>query len=116
MRLSLWLSAITAAVVGLGATQANAGFFFNGFSGAPAVGAIIDFKLQDFEVVLDAATPPLTGDPFLDAPIVALHKVPGGLITMPGQQLYGIFNITSIQSPSGSKQYWTQSATQQLAG
>src|SRR5438477_94182 len=77
----------------------QAGFFFNGVDGAPAPGSIIDFKLQDFEVVLDATAPPLTGDPVVDAAIVAAHKVPGGLITTPGQQLYGIFNITSIQSP-----------------
>jgi len=121
MNRSLWLWVATIAVVGMGVPQAKAGFSFNGFSGAPAAGAIIDFKLQDFEVLLDASTPTsgpgaINGDPVHDAPIVAAHKVSGGALTTPGQQLYGIYTITSIQSPDGSKQYWTQSATQQLDG
>jgi len=121
---TLWLGVTTAVFVcAVGASGAKAATFsFNGFSGAPAPGSMIDFKLQNFEVLLDASTPAfgspggLNGDPVHDAPIVTAHQVSGGALTTPGQQLYGILNISSIQSPDGSKQYWTQSATQQLTG
>jgi hypothetical protein len=118
----LWLGAAVLLFCAVRAPRASADTFsFNGFSGAPAPGSTLAFKLQLFEVALDPSTPAvgtpggLNGDPVHDAAIVAAHKESGGALS-PGVQLYGVFNVTTINSMDGSKQYWTQSANQQLAG
>jgi uncharacterized repeat protein (TIGR01451 family) len=91
------------------------GFSFNGFSGAPSPGTTILFKLTDSEVALDASTPALNGNPAHDGPIVKAHAVSGGALAV-GDQLYGIFNITTINSRNGFQQFWAASATQAITG
>jgi hypothetical protein len=110
-----WVAAIAVLCGGVAVPQAKAAFSFNGFSGAPAPGTIVDFKLQLFEVALKPGTPALTGVPATDAPVVKANLDPTGALAV-GGQIYGIFNITSIQSTDGSKQFWVQTATQQLSG
>jgi uncharacterized repeat protein (TIGR01451 family) len=91
------------------------GFSFNGFSGAPSPGTTILFKLTDSEVALDSSAPALNGNPAHDGPIVKAHAVSGGALAV-GDQLYGIFNITTINSRNGFQQFWAESATQAITG
>jgi hypothetical protein len=66
-------------------SKANAGFTFNGGVGDPAGNTDLTFKLADSEVILDSSGNVITTGPESK-----------GVVTKVGEQVFGIFNISSI--------------------
>jgi len=131
---------LTLAFVPLMAGTLQAGFVWNGQNGAPTVATFIQMKLQDYEVALlpynsttdgPGSASPLTQYSTQD---IIQRAIPLGLIntstglnsgnsfypgstgSIIGDQIYSIFQITSINAAVGGQQYWIDAPNQHLVG
>ena len=127
-------------VVLLFAGSSEGAFIYNGQNGAPAPGAFIQVKLQDFEVALlpyDSTTDgPGSASPLPQwstqdivqraIPLGFINTVtgtnsgnsfyPGSTGSIVGDQIYSIFSVTTINSAVGGLQYWLDAPNQHLEG
>jgi hypothetical protein len=98
--------------------SANAAFSFNGPAGTPPVGAYLDIKLTNFEILLEkwegSASQAAGNVRYSDRDILT-RKISGGVPTTVGQEIYGIAVVTSIKNNVSGAVYWNPATNQELA-